>query len=246
MVADVLRRRIISGQIDEGLVLPKLEDLLAEFGVGKPAMREALRILETEGLITVRRGNVGGALVHPPESVDAAYGLSLVLESRSVSLSDVGAALLEVEPMCASLCARRPDRAEVVVPPLVQAHEQALIARSDPIELTRLARRFHELVVELCGNETMILVAGALESLWSAHEQDWAEATPAPDVFIGSKLGRISLGAHGRIIKLIESGSAARVTRLVREHLESSAFYESSSATDERVRSDSRRRRGVF
>lgn len=244
MVAEVLRKRIISGQIADGLFLPKLEDLLAEFGVGKPAMREALRILETEGLITVRRGNVGGALVHSPESVDAAYALSLVLESRSVPLLDVGTALMEVEPLCASLCARRPDRAEVVVPPLMDVHQHALAAHSDPVELTRLARRFHELLVELCGNETMILVVGSLESLWSAHEQDWAEATPAPEAFAGSKIGKASLGAHGRIIKLIESGSADRLARLVREHLESSAFYELSSASDERVRSDSRRRRG--
>lgn len=241
MVADVLRRRIISGEVPGGDTLPKLEDLLAEFRVGKPAMREALRILETEGLITVRRGNVGGAVVHSPESVDAAYTLSLVLESRGVPLSDVGEALLEVEPMCASLCARREDRMRAVVAPLTEAHEQALASRSDPSALTRLARRFHELIVELCGNETMILVAGALESMWTAHEQDWADTTPAPDAFADSQVGRASLNAHGRIIRLIEAGSADRVARLVREHLSSSAFFERSAVSAERVRSDSHR-----
>jgi DNA-binding FadR family transcriptional regulator len=243
MVADVLRRRIIGGGAAGDAVLPKIEDLLKEFGVGKPAMREALRILETEGLITVRRGNVGGALVHSPQSVDAAYTLALVLESRAVALSDVGAALLEVEPLCASLCARRPDRHSAVLPALIEVHERATAARTDPPELTRLARQFHEVLVERCGNETMILVVGALESLWSAHEQDWAEATPPPEEFAGPERGRASLSTHARIIKLIDAGSAEAVARLVREHLAASAFYARSSASNARVRNDSGRRR---
>ena len=240
MVAGVLRKRIIGGAVPDGAALPKLEGLLDEFGVGKPAMREALRILETEGLITVRRGNVGGALVHAPRSVDAAYTLAMVLESRSVGLADVGTALLQVEPLCASLCAQRPDRLKAVVPALTEVHEQALVAQSDPAELTRLARRFHELLVEKCGNETMILVVGALESLWSAHEQDWAETTPVPDAFTGREVGRASLASHGRITKAIAAGAADRAARLVREHLAASAFYARSSTTEERVRSGTR------
>jgi GntR family transcriptional repressor for pyruvate dehydrogenase complex len=91
MVADVLRRRILAGQLADGSMLPKQEELIDEFGVSKPSMREALRILETEGLITVQRGNVGGAIVHAPQASNAAYMLGLVLQSRSVSLYDVGA-----------------------------------------------------------------------------------------------------------------------------------------------------------
>jgi DNA-binding FadR family transcriptional regulator len=243
MVADVLRRRIISGDIPNGVTLPKLEDLLNEFGVGKPAMREALRILETQGLITVRRGNVGGALVHAPQSVDVAATLALVLESRAVALSDVGSALSQVEPLCAGLCAQRVDRATVVLPALKAVHAEALAARDEPAALTRLARRFHEVLVEKCGNDTLILVVGALETLWSAHEQHWAETTPAPDEF-HADIGTASLKTHGRIISLIEAGATDRVAKLVREHLGSSAFYARSSVTDERVRSDIREAAG--
>ena len=62
MVAAGLRDKILSGELDDGDLLPRQEDLLAEFGVSPPSIREALRILETEGLITVKRGNVGGGL----------------------------------------------------------------------------------------------------------------------------------------------------------------------------------------
>ena len=58
LVADSLRRQIFDGIHDAGL--PKEEELRERFGVAKSSMREALMILGTEGLITVRRGNVGG------------------------------------------------------------------------------------------------------------------------------------------------------------------------------------------
>jgi len=59
-VADRLRDRILSGEVPNGGMLPKLEDLTEEFRVSKASLREACRILETEGLLSVLRGNVGG------------------------------------------------------------------------------------------------------------------------------------------------------------------------------------------
>ena len=60
LIASELREQILNGVHTNGL-LPKQDDLVAMFGVSAPPLREALRILEGEGLITVRRGKVGGA-----------------------------------------------------------------------------------------------------------------------------------------------------------------------------------------
>src|SRR5262245_56820656 len=59
MIAGVLRNRIVNGELEDGKVLPKHQDFLIEFGVSLPSLREAMRILETEGLISERRGNRG-------------------------------------------------------------------------------------------------------------------------------------------------------------------------------------------
>src|SRR4030088_162219 len=114
LVADELRSRVTSGAITDGDMLPKLEDLLEEFQVSKPSLREALRILETEGLVTVRRGELGGAVVHPPGHRDAGYMIGLVLESRNVPMEDLAGAIRRVEPICAALCAGRHDRLTAV------------------------------------------------------------------------------------------------------------------------------------
>src|SRR3954464_7048890 len=149
MLADVLRDRILSGELEDGALLPKQDDLLEEFGTSKASAREAFRILETEGLVTVLRGNVGGAVVHRPKPETAAYMLGLVLQSRGVHLADVGAALQYVEPLCAALCAGRPDRAPAVVPRLEAAHQALVDAINDGDESAAVpaSREFHEELV---------------------------------------------------------------------------------------------------
>ena len=81
MVAAQLREQIVTGEIPDGSALPTLETLVHLFDVGAPSVREAFGILEHEGLITVRRGNLGGAIVHRPKAETAAYMLGLVLQA---------------------------------------------------------------------------------------------------------------------------------------------------------------------
>ena len=115
IIADELRRQIIEGELSDGDLLPRQEVLVEQFNVSLVSLREALRILETEGLLSVRRGNRGGAVVHAPAKASAAYMLGLLLQSDYVPLGDLGTALQELEPMCAALAARRPDRGDELI-----------------------------------------------------------------------------------------------------------------------------------
>src|ERR1700675_4512433 len=118
IVADELRRQIIDGDLADGDLLPRQEVLVEQFNVSLVSLREALRILETEGLVSVRRGNRGGAVVHAPAKSSAAYMLGLVLQSDSVPLTDLGLALQELEPSCAAFPAQSADRATTLIPEL--------------------------------------------------------------------------------------------------------------------------------
>src|SRR5688572_14166656 len=92
LVADVLRRRILGPDTADGAPLPKEAELQREFGVGKPAIREALRLLESEGLVTIRRGNQGGPVAQKPRADNIAYTIGLMLTAQGVQSSDVGEA----------------------------------------------------------------------------------------------------------------------------------------------------------
>ena len=224
LVADELRRRILDGELDDGSLLPKQEDLIAEFGVSRPSVREALRILEAEGLVSVRRGKLGGAVVHRPAAANAAYTLGLVLRAQNVAVGDVSAALRHIEPVCAALCALRDDRATAVVPPLRAVHEAARACIDSVHEFVVVSRQFHEVLVERCGNATLKLVVGTLESVWSAHAREWAQQN-VPLGFPDRDYRQHGFDDHSLLLDLIERGDAEGAAREARKHLEWAPVY---------------------
>jgi DNA-binding FadR family transcriptional regulator len=219
-IADYLRSRILSGDLPDGAVLPKEVELRERFAVSKPTFREAMRILEAEGLTRVRRGNVGGAVVQRPTSRHVGYTLGLVLAAEKVSIREVAEALRVLEPACAAMCAGREDRMTTVVPRLQQLQAEYEASLSDVVSSVERSRAFHEALVSECGNEPLIVMAGALEQVWSAHEKHWAQHAPAAgDITLAARrrVGR----THQRLIDLIAAGDAARVSALARTHLAS-------------------------
>ena len=218
MVAGALRGRILSGDLADGAMLPKQDELLEEFGVSLPPIREALRILETEGLITVQRGNVGGAVVHQPQPAKVVYMMGLVLESRQVSLGDVLTAFTAFEPSCAAACAGRPDRHETVLPVLRATLDAAQAAIDDPAAYTGLARRFHVDLVAHCGNEAMTLVVGALESLWTVHVDRMARRHDRHGSFSELATRRQSVRDHEKLYTRIEKGDVKGAEQVARAH----------------------------
>jgi GntR family transcriptional repressor for pyruvate dehydrogenase complex len=235
MVADILRARIVDGELADGAFLPKQDDLIDEFRVSRPSIREAMRILETEGLVSVRRGNVGGAEVHAPRPDPVAHMLGLVLQSQRSTLTDLAAALRILEPACAALCAGRVDRAEHVVPALEQLNEDARAQTGDGPAFTRLARRWHDQLVGSCGNRTMILLVGALEAIWSQHERVWAEASAAAGSYPEDRLRQQVLKAHVRVTEHIAAGNAEAAHRAAARHLDETQTYLLARDPDQRV-----------
>jgi GntR family transcriptional regulator, transcriptional repressor for pyruvate dehydrogenase complex len=225
MVAAELRERIVDGTLPDGGHLPALDRLVDEFNVSPPSIREALRILENERLITVRRGSVGGAEVHRPKPDAAAYMLGLVLQASETPTADLAQGLTQLVTVCAGMCARRPNRAKAVVPALRRAIRESLASIEDAVEMERWARQFHNEIIDGCGNATLILVAGALERLWATQSEAWtyrvAQAREAP----GSQLREQGLHEHIAIADAIEAGDAELAEKLLREHVSNPQIY---------------------
>lgn len=231
MIAFRLRDEILDGKFEEGGTLPRHDALFDDFRVSLPATREAMRILENEGLITVRRGSVGGAVVHQPTASRVARMISMVLQARRTTLSDVSATLLRLEPICAGMCAERADRETVVVPALRAAVAAQREQLHDPLGFNAASRNFHEVLVEHCTSETMRLLIGALQEIWAGHEtQVWEDAMaeladdPAPesDSPFALRTRRGSLGEHEEIVAAVEAGDSVRAVGLLLAHLEES------------------------
>jgi DNA-binding FadR family transcriptional regulator len=216
-VAARLRTRILAG--DDAYRLPTQDQLVQEFGVSHPSVREALRILETEGLVTVRRGSVGGAEVHRPDATSAAYHMGLALQGGQVTLHDLADGLQLIEPLCAAECARRDDRITAVVPPLRANVEASAALTGDGPAFTRTAREFHDLLVALTPNGTVRYVISGLVALWSAHEQAWAETAARHGEYPSPADAETVVEVHRRITDEIEAANEAAAQRVARGHL---------------------------
>ncbi len=219
VIAAELRDGILFGIYEDGDSLPKQEDLIERFGVSPPSIREALRVLETEGLVTVQRGNVGGAIVHAPRADKVAYMLGLVLQHQGVAVRDVVQTLVRLDPACAALCAERTNRRRSVVPLLRANLRESKRVIADPEKYAPIAHDFHEIMVNNCGSPTMSLVVGALESLWTGHVARLAGA-PRPSSKTTTRDAReASWSEHAQLLELIADGDADGAQRLAHRHL---------------------------
>ena len=164
-IADELRRLIIAGELDEGDSLGHEPDLIERFGVSRPSLREALRILEAEGLISVLRGVQGGVVVHRPDHRLTARTAALVLQTRNVSLADVFEARTIIEPAAVRLVASgaRPQRAR----PRPSAASSPRRRRSSTTPRPSATRTpsFHRELVGMAGNQTLMIVAEMLNEV---------------------------------------------------------------------------------
>jgi GntR family transcriptional regulator, transcriptional repressor for pyruvate dehydrogenase complex len=214
-IADELRALIVSGKLAEGESLGREPDLVERFGVSRPSLREALRILEAEGLITVVRGVLGGVIVHQPDERMTARTAALVLQARNVTLGDVHQARSVIEPAAVRILAA--SRRRGPVDELTQVIEQQR-AVLDDLEAFGLANaRFHECLVELAGNQTLSIVAEMLNEVVARAVTAVSQATPRRNSLATRQRG---IRSQERLIELIAIGASIDAEVHWRNHME--------------------------
>ena len=88
-IADQIKDLIYSKTLKPGDKLPPERDLATQFGTGRMAVREALRILEQSGLIVVKQGSEGGAFVKEADTTMATEIISGLIRRSSLTMEDV-------------------------------------------------------------------------------------------------------------------------------------------------------------
>ena len=214
-IADELRQLIVSGALSEGDSLGREPELVERFGVSRPSLREALRILEAEGLISVVRGMLGGVVVHAPDTRMTARTAALVLQARNVSLADVHEARTLLEPTAVRVVASARAR-RAAVSELRGLIDEQLRAIQDPDAFGRANARFHERLVALAGNQTLSIVAEMLNEILARAVTAVSKTGPAGDSVATRRRG---IRSQERLVELIEAGKAAEAEAHWRTHM---------------------------
>ena len=214
LVAGTLRRMVVDGQLKEGDFLPNEAELMAHFGVSRPTLREAVRVLESERLVEVRRGSRTGARVRVPGPEIVARPAGLLLELSGATIADVMVARSGIEPVAARLLA------ESGTPEAFDELDK-MLAEDIPAgwqsgQLAETTGMFHRRLVELSGNATLGIIAGMLHEITVRHMAFlFKERRPVSKADY-EKVMR----SYGRLMQFVRSGDGASAEAHWRKHLD--------------------------
>jgi GntR family transcriptional repressor for pyruvate dehydrogenase complex len=172
ILAERIVHRIVADNLTAGAKLPPEHEMLAEFGVGRGTLREALRFLELQGVIVLRPGPGGGPIVTAPSERQLASTLALLLEMDRTPYADILSARITMEPVLAAQAAEQATDAQLDVLQNECDQMRATLDRADLF--TEQHHRFHRLIVEAAGNHLLLLVMSSLHWItegsvpWSA------------------------------------------------------------------------------
>jgi DNA-binding FadR family transcriptional regulator len=222
LIASYIRGQVVRGELRTGDSLPPETVLMEMFGVSRPTLREAFRILESESLITVRRGARGGARVVSPDIAVAARYVGLLLQMGGTTIADVYEARTVIEPAAAGLLAARRSGQDLEDLNACVEHLVVLVESDkqfrDADAWSQGIMRFHDLVLERSGNRTLAVQAGVLREVVAMHLSTVVMRTfDHPDT---QDQFRKLVRSYRKLVLLIDARDADGAERHWRTHLE--------------------------
>jgi len=208
VLADDLRERILRGSFPPGTALPPERELVTQTHMSRTTVREALRILEVQGLVKIKTGRAGGAFVQTPGQESVASTVNLLIRGRQIRL----AALLEtreaIEPSCAQLAARYRNEEDL---DRLDAANIAIAADGTLAEFLQANVDWHMAVALASHNELLTGVMLALSrAIYSATDNQ---------SFIDATVRDVTVRAHTRVTNAIRAQDADAAVRRMKRHV---------------------------
>jgi DNA-binding FadR family transcriptional regulator len=221
MIASYLRSRIVRGELAEGDSLPSEAELMGQFEVSRPTLREAFRILETESLIEIRRGSRGARIAAPRADVAARY-VGLLMQMSCTTLADLYEARTVIEPAAVALLARRRTSQDLADLSACIDEVEALVGSgqvpADVAAWTRATQQFHDLIMDRAGNRTLAIQSLVLREVVEMHLLLATRAAADPAATVSSF--RRSVRSYRKLMGFVQAGDDAGAQKHWRRHME--------------------------
>lgn len=222
VLADQLRERILAGEFPEGRPLPPERELVVQTGMSRTTVREALRILEVQGLVRIRTGRSGGAYVQRPGEESVASSVGLLIRGREIRMDSLLETRESIEPHCARLAAKY--RTEEDLDRLEAAN--SAIAEKGPLAAFLQANvDWHVAVAVGSHNELLTGFMLALSrAIYAATDNQW---------FVDEEVRRTTVRAHRSITDAIRAKDPEAAERRMGRHVH--AYAEAVLEVEERT-----------
>jgi GntR family transcriptional regulator, transcriptional repressor for pyruvate dehydrogenase complex len=208
IIARDIVRDIVARDLEPGSPLDLESQMLEHYDVSRASLREALRILEIQGIIVIKPGPGGGPFVADVDSRDFGRMSTMFFQVLRVNFGAVLEARLILEPVMASLAAQRGDKKlNQELLEIVGGHEAA----PDDEAWWKATQDFHSTVCRMSGNPLLNLLAGSLKNIYA--ERVGGDVIPRNE--------RPALtDVHRRIAEAISHGDTDTAQRLMHDHMQ--------------------------
>ncbi len=212
-VSEVVARSIVQDiakrDLQPGTMLPPESVMLDRYKVGRASLREGLRILEIQGLITIKPGPGGGPVVSAASSHDFGRMTTLHYQGVRATFRELIDARLVIEPMMARLAAATRD--PQVIADLRGVARRTRDGLDDDTEYSGGASDFHAAIAGASGNRILDLFGRSLKDVYAERVSGVLFPMEARE--------RVQC-AHEDIVDAIEAGDEALAEKLMREHMQ--------------------------
>jgi DNA-binding FadR family transcriptional regulator len=209
-VLDRLMERIRTGAIAPGSQLPSERELMEEYGVGRPAVREALQTLERSGIVEIAHGERARVVVPTAERLVAqiAGGAMHLLRTQPDSLEHLKEARVFLETGTARMAAERATEEQVAGLRLAIARQRAAMA--DVEQFLERDMAFHREIASISGNPIFPAIVEALFRWASEYYRTLVRAPGAEE---------LTLAEHTRIVDAIAAHDSSAAADAMHAHL---------------------------
>jgi DNA-binding FadR family transcriptional regulator len=165
-IARDIVRQIGDGRLNAGSSLASEAEMAGIYSVGRTTVREALRILETQGLVSIKTGPGGGPIVTDPTTADAGRMMSLHMNVRGCTFGELAQARVQIDPILAADAARlaMPNGIERLRD-IVEIMQEIPLGRNT--EWARTASMFNAIVAAMTGNSVLALLSASLRAIYA-------------------------------------------------------------------------------
>ncbi len=205
-IVDQFHRLIREGAIKPGDRLPAERELAQQFGVSRASVREAMRLLDMEGLVIVRPG--AGTYVTEDTVEAIVQAFSSLMSAETGAIGDVFEMRLLLEPHVVSLATQRAGQSDIERMTAVLDGQEADIASGGTgVEFDL---EFHFAIAAATQNSALIAVTQAISDILSQSRGD---------SLLSNRRSRMSLKSHRRILEAIESRRPGDAERAMHRHI---------------------------
>ena len=218
IVADQIRTQIVRGELEESDTLPPEGLLMESLGISRPTLREAFRILEAEGLISVVRGSRTGAKVHKPSVELVSRYAGYVLQSQGTTIADLYQARLAIEPSVVRWLTSGGQRDGTVKLRNLVGEMAAMIEEERFDDFIDAVETFHQTLVAASGLKSLTFLSRMLLDLAASHQRGYQSRHPQMREERRKSI-RAGLRSYEKLIGLIEAGAVEEAVAHWRLHL---------------------------